>query len=119
MPLDESDASCLWDILRHAQLVSRFVEGLTEATYMNDERTRFAIERLMEIIGEAAKQLSEPTRQLAPEIPWPKIIGQRHMLAHDYGRIDLLRLCSVATERIPELIQAVERLLSQVPSSQT
>ena len=115
MPLDESDAAFIWDMLRHAQIIVRMTQGMTKAAYVDDERTRFAIERLVEIIGEAAGDVSDTARALAPEVPWRKIIGQRHVLAHEYGAIDHERMWTVASERIPELITALERLLAHAP----
>jgi len=47
-----------------------------------------ATERCIEIIGEAARRVSKATQQLQSEIPWSDLIGQRNILAHEYGQID-------------------------------
>lgn len=47
-----------------------------------------ALTRLLEIIGEAAKYVSEPTRALAPNIPWREIAGTRDRIAHGYFDIN-------------------------------
>jgi uncharacterized protein with HEPN domain len=44
---------------------------------------RSAVERQVEIIGEAARRVSDSFRQQHSEIPWSTIMGQRHVLAHD------------------------------------
>lgn len=46
------------------------------------------IVRHLQIIGEAARAIPETTRQLAPNVPWTKIIGMRHVLVHDYVDVD-------------------------------
>jgi uncharacterized protein with HEPN domain len=70
------------------------------------------VERKIEIIGEGARGVSESFQSAHPEVPWSKIIGQRHVLAHDYGRIEHDRIWSVVNVHRPELAQQLERLLS-------
>jgi len=73
-----------------------------------------AVERALEVIGEAARHVSPAYRQAHPEIPWRGIIAQRNILAHEYGEIKQERLWVVVTERIPELIALLEKL--DIPS---
>ena len=49
---------------------------------------RAAVERNIEIIGEAARRISDDLKQEHPEIPWRKIIAQRNVLIHEYDDID-------------------------------
>ena len=72
---------------------------------------RRAVERDLEIIGEAARHISESFRAQHPEITWRKIIGLRNILSHDYGSVDDERVFAVAQTRIPELIAQLNRLL--------
>jgi uncharacterized protein with HEPN domain len=55
--------------------------------------------------------ISELTRQAHPEIPWRAIIGQRNVLAHDYGEILHEAIWAVATGRMSELIAALRAIL--------
>lgn len=79
--------------------------------YLADELLQAAVERKIEIIGEAARKVPRDFQQAHPEIPWAKIAGQRHVLAHDYGRIEHDRLWNVVTVHIPDLIKLLEPLL--------
>ena len=81
-----------------------FVESRTHSDYLRDRMLRGAVERHVEIIGEAAKGVSRAYKDAHPEIPWERIVGQRHVLAHAYGEIDSGLMWRVATQRIPELI---------------
>lgn len=63
-----------------------------------------AVVRCVEVIGEAARLVSEETRLLAPGIPWPLIVGMRNVLAHDYGVVSLDRVYEVATRHLEPLI---------------
>ena len=80
---------------------------------------RGAVERNIEIIGEAANHISEAFREAHSEIPWKSIIGQRHLLIHEYGEIKHERVWVVATKRIPELIALLEPLVPSNPPPET
>jgi uncharacterized protein with HEPN domain len=71
----------------------------------------FALVRAIEIIGEAATKLSLETRNAAPQIPWPAIIGMRNRLIHAYFEIDGDILWKAAIEEVPELLPMLEHLL--------
>ena len=115
MPLDQKDAGYLWDMLQAARGVVRSVGNLTMEQYRVDENLRLAVERRIEIIGEAAGRISSGVQQAHPEIPWRRIIGQRHVLAHEYGEIDDELIWTVATTHIPQLIGTLEELIPAPP----
>lgn len=108
---DERDASYLWDMLDAARAVKEFVSNRKYYDYQKDRMLRNAVERNIEIIGEAASHVSDAFRKAHPDIPWKSIIGQRHVLIHEYGEIKHERIWVVASERIPELIALLEPLL--------
>ncbi len=83
---EQMDASYLWDMLDAARAVTEFVASKSYDDYARDRMLRGAVERHIEIIGEAAGKVSESFREAHPDIPWRQIIAQRHVLAHHYGR---------------------------------
>jgi uncharacterized protein with HEPN domain len=111
MQPDEPTSALLWDMHDAASAVRKFAAGRTMEQYLADELLQAAVERKIEIIGEAARKVARDFQQAHPEIPWAKIAGQRHVLAHDYGRIEHDRLWNVVTVHIPELITQLECLL--------
>lgn len=115
MPHEREDASSLWDMLEAARKVRLFVAGKTFRDYSADEMLQAAVERKLEIIGEAARAVSEPFQKDHPEIPWRGIVSQRHFLAHEYGEVRQEKLWRVATARIPELIEQLEKLVPPAP----
>jgi len=112
---EEKDVSYLWDIVDAAKSIKQFVQGCTFEEYMENTLLQAAVERKIEIIGEAARRLSESFRQRYADIPWKLIIAQRNVLAHEYGEINQERIWNVVVERIPELIAALEPLLPPAP----
>lgn len=77
----------LADMLTAALAVVAFTEGKTLAEYQADLLLRSAVERQIEIIGEAARRISKSKRDAIHGIQWSGIISQRHILAHEYGEI--------------------------------
>ena len=110
----EGDAAYLLDMLEHARGVLRSVRGRTLDDYRDDEDWRLLLERRVEIIGEAARRVSEDFRTAHPEIPWRKIVAQRNILAHEYGDIDDEIMWGVATISMPELVRLLEPLAPQL-----
>jgi len=111
MRREPDDLSLLWDMLDAARKVQEFVAGKTFHDYSRDEVLQAAVERKIEIIGEAARRVSEGFQQAHPEIPWRGIVAQRHFLAHEYGEVRQEKLWRVVTVRIPELIAMLSPLL--------
>ncbi len=113
MKPSERDAAHLWDMLDAAKRAKELIVGVSFAGLMDDIRTRYALERALEIIGEAARRVSPELQARHPEIPWKGIIGFRNVLAHEYGEIDYRRLYTVATQGIPALISALQKMLGK------
>ncbi|NIP71816.1 MAG: DUF86 domain-containing protein [Gammaproteobacteria bacterium] len=110
----ERDAAYLWDMLDAAKHAAELSADIDLDRLLEDMRTRYAVERVLEIIGEAARRVSQETRQAHPQIPWAGIIGFRNVLAHKYGAIDYRRLYTVLREGVPELITALENILAML-----
>ena len=108
MQPDQRDAAYLWDMLDAARTVEQLSSGLDFTQYSNDRRTQLAVERSLEIIGEAAGKVSALFRNGHPEIPWRQIIGQRNVLIHEYGEIKQERIWKVVRENVPQLIERLK-----------
>jgi len=119
MPPEKGDAAYLWDMLDAARTVREITKSVELDRYMESRTLQLATERAIEIIGEAARFVSQALRQAHPEIPWSKIIAQRHVIAHQYGAIQQERLWRVAVQHIPELVAQLERLVPPLPASST
>jgi len=114
-PASRHDAALLLDMLTYAKRASTFVYGQTLDDYRASELLRSAVERVVQLIGEAAAKVSKPFRDAHPEIPWRPIIAQRHILVHEYGRIEDDKIWRVATVYAPALIPLIEPLIPPLP----
>jgi uncharacterized protein with HEPN domain len=111
MQPDQRDAAYLWDMLDAAQTVEQLSSGLDFFQYSNDRRTQLAVERSLEIIGEAARRVSDSFQNSHPEIPWRQIIGQRNVLIHEYGEVKQERIWKVVKENIPQLVDQLKKFV--------
>ncbi len=111
MQIIEKDKACLWDIKEACKDVLLFIENKNFKDFSEDKRTRFAVERQLLVIGEAANHLSESFQEKTQHIPWKKIIGLRNVIAHDYGEILVERIWLTATTHIAELLGNIKKLL--------
>ncbi len=103
----------LQDIAQSCEKILRFTAGLTQSDLMQDEKTYDAVVRNLEIIGEAAKHISEDLRRQLPDIEWRKAAGLRDMLAHAYFGIDDDILWDVVQNKVPHLGKAVRTFLNK------
>ena len=74
-----------------------------------DELLRLALTKLVEIVGEAAKQVTAETRQNHPDVPWSAAARMRDRLVHHYFDINLDVLWSTVTDDLPQLLKVVPR----------
>jgi uncharacterized protein with HEPN domain len=109
---DDRDAALLSDMLRYAEEALQIVKGLTYERYVKDRLRVLALERALEVVGEAARHVSQSRKDAIAEIPWRQINGQRNALAHMYGEIDQFQLFRTASEDIPRLIEVLKRILA-------
>ena len=68
----------------------------------------------LQVIGEAARALSDEFRASHTEVPWPKIIGTRHVMVHEYFGISLDLVWEIVTNDLPALRAALEPLLEEL-----
>ena len=113
MPHERPDEAYVWDMLDASRAIMEFVRHRTFEEYLRDRMLRGAVERHNEIIGEAARRVSTAFQQAHADVPWRAIIGQRHVLAHDYGDVKHDRIWRVAAIHVPELVALLEPLVTE------
>lgn len=115
MQPDQRDVSYLWDMLEAARQVIDFTRGVSLDEYSGNPMLYLAVERGIQIIGEAANRVSPVFQEAHPEIPWRKIVAQRNVLVHEYGDIEHALLWDLVQNHLPRLLQQLEKLVPPPP----
>ena len=113
MPHNEQVKAYLWDIREAAREISGFMRGVKFHQLESNKMLRYAVERQLHVIGEAAVHISPQFRSEHPEINRKRLIELRNVIAHEYGETLMNRVWLSATEGIPELLAVLTKLLPE------
>jgi uncharacterized protein with HEPN domain len=112
MPLDEQARAFLWDIHQAAREIEEFLRGVQFHEFEKNKVLRYAVERQLLVIGEAAVHISPQFRKKYPEINWARLVELRNVLAHEYGETLPNRVWLAATQGLVEVLGPLEKLIS-------
>ncbi len=111
--MQEGDLIRFRHMLDAAREAVEFVRGLGRTDLNSDRQLVLALVKEIEILGEAAYQMTPEARVQTPQIPWDDIIGMRHRLVHAYFDIDLDILWKTVQEDLLPLIVELEHVTSK------
>jgi uncharacterized protein with HEPN domain len=107
-------AQRLQDILDNIEAVRSFVGYGSYEDLVRDRKTRYAVERALEIISEASRRLPDELRSRHPEIDWRALAGLGNVYRHDYDAIDPELMWQSIEKRLDPLQRVVEQQLRQL-----
>lgn len=105
------DSGRLEHILIAIGNVQKFLEGKTFEDLCQDKILFYAVVKNIEIVGEAANNLTKEMQVQHPEVQWKDVISMRHVLVHDYYSIDARTAWQTAQENLPQLKEQIEKIL--------
>lgn len=106
------DLQFLLDMLQSAELIMVYTAQCSKDKFLENLQLQDAVIRRLLVIAEAARRVSETTRQALPNISWQEINGMRNRLVHEYNDVNLNIVWDVVQSEIPPLIA---ELKLQVP----
>ncbi|MEM6312752.1 MAG: HepT-like ribonuclease domain-containing protein [Planctomycetota bacterium] len=109
----DRDHGRMCHVLESARGLATLTPDVEEDDFLDDMRERMAWVHLIQIIGEASGKISDDTRAKVPAVPWPKVVGLRHRIVHDYNQIDYPMVYRIATTEIDPLIEALSAYLRE------
>lgn len=107
----QRDKEYMLDILEAAKLAIDYIGDKTREEFFGDLQCQDAVIRRLEIIGEAARRISEETRAAHPDLPWSDMVGMRNLMIHEYDDVDLVVVWETVNNDLPPLIDALEKAL--------
>lgn len=111
-------ADSLRDILEAIEAIERFTAKVNFENFVQNEEKCFAVEKALEIIGEAVKNVPNSVRRDYPEISWKNIAGMLDKLAHQYWRTDVEVVWKTVQEDVPKLKIMMTRIIQDLPNDE-
>lgn len=103
----------LRDILDAMDAIEKFVEGVEFDEFKRDDKTSSAVIRKFEIIGEAAKKVSEEIKNKHTEVPWKEMAGMRDRPIHFYFGVKYELVWDTIKDVIPKIKPLIRRILEE------
>lgn len=101
-------------ILDEINFLLKETKGLTYEDFISRELLKRGCTRSIEIIGEAAKNISEDVKEKYEDIDWKKMAGMRDKIIHYYFGVSWNIVWVVIQERIPELKPKIEKIIKEI-----
>ena len=112
--MTKSDIAYLRHMAEYAAKAHAIAAGNAYEAFAASEVVQLALQRAIEIVGEAANHVSAEIRGRFPEIPWGKIIATRHRVVHEYFQVDCELLWEVATTELADLLPLLQGAIRAV-----
>ena len=109
----QRDQVYLLDILEAARLAVSYVQGVQVDDFLVNTQLQDSVIRRIEIIGEAARRVSEQTKAAHPDLPWREMVGMRNLMIHEYDGVDLWVVWETVQNDLPGLIARLAPLVRQ------
>lgn len=111
MTTDQKDKLKLRHIIDATEHILDFTKGVSEKEFVADYEKQSAVIRQFEIIGEAASKLTPGFVERHDDVDWPKVVGMRHKMIHDYFDVDVKIVWATVTDDIPILRESLDKIL--------
>ena len=109
------NSAALLDMVKAMQAIERFLTGRTFEDLVEDELLRSAVERQLEILGEAAKRVTKKFQSEHNDIDWANIVSLRYIIIHQYDEIDYALLWEIITKEMPQTLEQGRLLIPPLP----
>jgi uncharacterized protein with HEPN domain len=105
------DRQRLLHILASIEEIENYIIGANFDSFLENSMMRFASVKQIEIIGEAANNITEEIKNKFTDIQWRQITGLRHVLVHEYFGVDARLIWQIIMDDIPDLKIKIKEIL--------
>ena len=107
-----TDAEYLAHIESAIQQIKAHTAGMSQEAYEADSKTQRAVERNLQIVGDAAHKLSKGLREAQAQIPWDDVYAARNVVVHYYFGVNQKIVWDILQSDLEPLLKAVQGLLA-------
>ena len=107
-------ADFLQDMLDGISEIEAFTDGVDFEAFQENREKTLAVIKLLEILGEAVKQIPDEKRSRYPAINWQGIAGMRDILVHEYWGVDVDVVWASIQEDVPRLKQTITEMFNEL-----
>ena len=108
------DSHYLEDIRVAAEQIAEFIAGMGMSDFLEDNKTRSAVERQLITMGEAANRISAAFKAQNPGVPWDRLIQLRNFYVHGYDRLSVEAIWGTANRLVPRVARMIAPLIPPV-----
>jgi len=108
---ERADVEFLADTKEAVLRINAYRQDSSYEQFVDDKKTQDAVVRNLEIIGEAAKNISEELKKKYPQIRWKELAGVRDKLIHHYFGVNFDIVWNIVKQELPELLSQLEEIL--------
>jgi uncharacterized protein with HEPN domain len=105
------DDTYLVDILESAKIALDYVFYKNWDAFYTDIQVQDAVVRRIEIVGEAARRVSQETRDKYPQIPWREMTSMRNLVIHEYDVVDIKQVWDTVQNKLPPLVEELAKIV--------
>jgi uncharacterized protein with HEPN domain len=109
--MKRDDTVYLRHILDAIELIGKYTRGMSENEFLANSMAHDAVVRQIEIIGEAARNVSDEFQEKHPKLPWVKMIGIRNKIIHEYFNVNYAIVWDTTKDDLPFLKKAINKIL--------
>lgn len=102
------------DLLECINKIEDFVNEMSFDEFMKDEKTKSAVVREIEVMGEAVKNIPSSIRERYKDIPWNQMAKTRDKIIHFYFGVDYEIVWRVIRERLPKIKPSLKKMLKEM-----
>lgn len=114
MPEKRDITLFLQDIIDSIEKIRIYTQGMSYEDFLQDDKTKDAVIRNLEIIGEAAKNIPKEIREKYPEVDWKSAIGMRDRIIHGYFGVSFLIVWETIKNDLPDFESKIRKILEEV-----
>ena len=107
------------DILESIVWIEKFTANMDFEQFLADEKTRTAVVKKLEILGEATKNIPKSVRDKSRNLPWADMARMRDKLSHEYFGVRYDIVWKVVKEKLPGVKPSIETLLNDIKNEET